>query len=604
MANIDDIKIKDKTLAGEFSAPISSFRPGQKKRIQLPTSIEQTISNELAREQEIPSLQASESLEEHPSTSLPSKQKMPSKGNRPYNLENTNLEQSGSKFNDETSNKLRTEPQTKYSSNLEQNLEQRGSKFSGVSKKETSLVNEDLQGSSDETNSNDTLKLRTNLEQAVSFVKTLTYTDEELANQLKPDDNSSSLGAYKSTKTELELSQRSSKFNAETSNKLRTKPRTREDLNLEQNLDLADSRFNAETSNKLRTNDIRANKLRSNLEQNLDQTSNRTSNKLRTVPAVATMPSALIASTSGLKQTILFYLYLRCKLNAEKTTGPIKIGEISTYSETTVLSAQEIVRRLVRANLLQRESVKEGRGGWTDYRIPNEVFAELQRLDFSGLIQNLEQTSNKLRTELRTELRSNTSSSISSNYNTTNTREPVTNVPSYVEQVLPNEWKPFSESNFEGIDIDPISNIGFTETHLKQIYTRKLCSREILQESIYRFAFDLSENNKRATIKSSALGLFMGVMNRQGEYAKPDNYKSPREIAAERRAKEIQAENERISKLKAETFEAEFNVWWNSLSHEEQKQISPPSTLGERHRTTKARMYYRSEILGESKETQ
>ena len=324
----------------------------------------------------------------------------------------------------------------------------------------------------------------------------------------------------------------------------------------------------------------------------------------------------IITSMRGLKKQIYLEIFKVCRNKGQNFTGPItyeylvkkSLYEQTQSSEKSTNSKSAVFRgtifRLREAGLINRISFKDGREGWVNYEIPEPYFSLLIQSEGSFNIAVTNEFTSERVSERVSERATNPSSSISSNYNTTNTREPVTTVPSYVEQILPNEWKSFSETNFEGIDIDPISEIGFTETHLKQIYTRKLCSREILQESIYRFAFDLSENNKRATIKSSALGLFMGVMNRQGEYAKPDNYKSPREIAAERRAKEIQAENERISKLKVETFEAEFNVWWNSLSHEEQKQISPPSHLGERHRTTKARMYYRSEILGETKEPQ
>ncbi len=510
----------------------------------------------------------------------------------------TNLDQNRSKLTGETQIKPRSEEST----NLDQNLDQNRSKF----KQETQIkLRSEVPTDSSETvntfQSKKTYgqdrqnKLRSNLDHKKDTATSDVYNADQSFDKTKSVNTDSKdlkeftiNTASEVNESNLNLDQSRSRFSETEDNKLRSKPRSTTSPNLDQNR----SKFKQETQIKLRSETFKESELRSNLDHNLDQSEQKPRSNLD----LKSLPSSLLWRISDLQQSILFYIYLRCKLNAEKTTGPVRISDISTYSETTDLTAQLMVKRLINNNLLQREQVKAGRGGWTNYRIPIDTFSELQRLDYSGLIQNLDHNKLKPRSELRSEPRSNSSSSISSNINTT------TKENREEQQVVPDDWKVFNSETFTGIDIEPLASIGFTETHLKQLYRANTTTVEDVQASIYMFAFDLEHNKKADSLKGPALNFFMGIMRRLGAYTKPENYKSPREIAQEKLRNEKRAEADRIRLMEVQNFEDEFTIWWAGLSKEAQESISSSEHTKQR-RMYDAKKYYRAEVLKESNES-
>src|SRR5438309_1730772 len=70
------------------------------------------------------------------------------------------------------------------------------------------------------------------------------------------------------------------------------------------------------------------------------------------------------------------------------------------------------------------------------------------------------------------------------------------------------------------------NEIRFGRHQVAQIAREGKFSPDELQDSIYAFAFDLSENGKAKTITGVPLNYFMGIL-RRGPYAAPSNYESP-----------------------------------------------------------------------------
>ena len=77
--------------------------------------------------------------------------------------------------------------------------------------------------------------------------------------------------------------------------------------------------------------------------------------------------------------------------------------------------------------------------------------------------------------------------------------------------VLPEEW--------EQIDITQLISIGFSKTQLLQLFQKQLNTPDVIQESIYHFAFCL-ENNPKAKAYSDPLNVLMGVLRKSGAWLK------------------------------------------------------------------------------------
>jgi len=71
---------------------------------------------------------------------------------------------------------------------------------------------------------------------------------------------------------------------------------------------------------------------------------------------------------------------------------------------------------------------------------------------------------------------------------------------------------------WQSIDIEPLSEIGFTKNHLTQIALQLGLLPKDVQDSIHVFAFDLKENEKRKDIKGDPIGFFMGILRKRGMY--------------------------------------------------------------------------------------
>ena len=84
------------------------------------------------------------------------------------------------------------------------------------------------------------------------------------------------------------------------------------------------------------------------------------------------------------------------------------------------------------------------------------------------------------------------------------------------------------DARWQAIDSSPITELRFGRSQIAQIAHSGRVSPEQLQDSIYAFAYDLSENQKAKSISGAPLNYFMGIL-RKGPYVPPANYESPEE---------------------------------------------------------------------------
>jgi len=286
---------------------------------------------------------------------------------------------------------------------------------------------------------------------------------------------------------------------------------------------------------------------------NLVQTEYKPSAQPSTTFKTEYKPSTTFSSLVGLQRKLVKFVYDECKIARAKTTKQLSIEYIVTTLETPYFSIKATIQRLIKKGVVIRTGLKQGRGGWVTYGVPDLVFNEILRYEETEYkpSTNLVHCSNfeqKPSTQPSTSL-SSSSSYINNKNTTTNGAE------------LPEEW--------DNINLDLLQDIGFSESHLKQLCS--LNTPELVEESIKHFAFGLL-NNPKTKQYPNPINVLMGVL-RKGQAWVENNYKSLQEIAQEELVARKKAEAERLVKLEQEIYNAEFKIWESGLSATELKAI-------------------------------
>lgn len=336
-----------------------------------------------------------------------------------------------------------------------------------------------------------------------------------------------------------------------------------------------------QTQDEIRTNSGQTkDKTKNKSGTNLGQTQDieiETQDKLRAQPRtlIRTNPgqtqdnldiSSSFLSLVGLQLQITILIYEACKISRSKCTDPISIEYIANACKTSKLSIHKTIQRLEKKKILYRSHYKAGRGGWTQYGLYEAIFQEILHQETRDKLRtNSGQIQDKLGTQLRTQPR--TSFSSSSSYINKSTTTNLQETEQKTSVLLCPDW--------ESIDLLPLEKIGFTKNHLMQLVHQGKLSPEMVQDSIYAFAFDLNHNNKISDIRANPINYFMGILRNGLPYAFPENYESPQQLALRKYLESKKQVELHQSKLEDELMEKEFNDWVLTLSEEDVKEIMP-----------------------------
>jgi hypothetical protein len=220
----------------------------------------------------------------------------------------------------------------------------------------------------------------------------------------------------------------------------------------------------------------------------------------------------------GHEARLLQLVFTECQSIGELLTPPLTLDRIAESLESRKQTAKTVIVRLTKKGLVKRENSATGRGGYTRFRLEKSLYQELLiRETGNKRVTNREQTENKRDTQRVTEQVTDSSSS-SSSLRSTNKEELLTTG----DQSREANWDPAWQS----IDCSPLAEIRFGRAQVAQIARTGHLTSDQLQDSIYAFAFDLSENQKTKRISGTPLNFFMGIL-RKGPYAPPANYESP-----------------------------------------------------------------------------
>lgn len=258
----------------------------------------------------------------------------------------------------------------------------------------------------------------------------------------------------------------------------------------------------------------------------------------------------------GLQKKILLFIGTRCISKDSLSSGPISLQELKQLLETDIDTIKTATQRLVTKEFVLREVGKRGTGGFSLFRIQSSLK--------QAILKEIQDSQMPGRLVTNTEPKKLPKTSI----NNSNFNNSTINNTQVSQNWLPIEW--------QQLNIFPLEEIGFTESHLAQIYKFNLFSPEMVEDSIKAYAFDLQVNDKAQKIKGGdPLNYFMGIMKKGTPYAPSSNYEDPEERAYKVYIEKKKLQQHRKNELEKEAFKLAFNDWIDDLTDENVSQIIP-----------------------------
>ena len=175
-------------------------------------------------------------------------------------------------------------------------------------------------------------------------------------------------------------------------------------------------------------------------------------------------PNLSLTALVGLQRNVLTYIYDSCRFNGGKISGPISIQNLVDAAKSTTSAVRKAAQRLEEKHFIFRASYKDGRGGWTQYGLPDGIYNALLFNETRAKVEpNLSQTRARVEPQPEPQLRPRVSSS-SSFLDLKNSKTTTTDV-----EVISSDT-PTLSPEWVSLDLEPLtSTTGFTQNHLAQI---------------------------------------------------------------------------------------------------------------------------------------
>lgn len=248
----------------------------------------------------------------------------------------------------------------------------------------------------------------------------------------------------------------------------------------------------------------------------------------------------------GLQRALAIFIFNECQIVRAKTTKGLTLEYISSVlNSSSFCSIKKALQRLISKQIIERTEFKNGRGGWSKYTLPDPIFQEVLQYE-TGV--KLESKWSQSRVKVETQPEPNIPVVSSSYINTT------TNI-------------------LEGIDLDMLEELGFNQSHLRQIereyqlHPQSALTAEDIQNSIYNFIFDLKHNKDKLKFRNDPITVLISLLRQGKPYTSvtPSKFKTPRQEALDsyRLAKE---QNEQLEiKTREEIKNKEYDKWLREL---------------------------------------
>jgi len=263
---------------------------------------------------------------------------------------------------------------------------------------------------------------------------------------------------------------------------------------------------------------------------------------------------------SGLQRTLVETIYYSCRAIGSKISHPMAISYLSEVAKASIGTTKNALNRLVKKGIISKENFKNGRGGWTEYRLADYFYSEmLQTISDSNLVANGKQSGSKLVSQLVAEpVATAPSSSNSNKLNTITTEE--------------------GSSEWDGIQTPRIlKDLGFGKGHINQIKNKFQYSPEEVQNFIEAYSHDIEIGKlleKRKHI--SPIGYFFGALKNGGYVSSTAGFKTSEELAIEEQVRGLEERKKKRLELENKRFQLSFEEWLANTPDEMKKTIVEP----------------------------
>ena len=211
-------------------------------------------------------------------------------------------------------------------------------------------------------------------------------------------------------------------------------------------------------------------------------------------------PNDVFPTLIGLQKNSLTYIFGCCRQRGSKTSGPVTISSLCISLNSTKSAVRKAFQRLEQKQCLLRTFFKDGRGGWSEYSIPDTVYSSLLYEESRAKVEpKLSQSRAKVGTEVEPQLKPSSPIVVIPNLNSSNTTN--------------------TQANEEPCFVIPSELSGkVSRRQLSEFVLSGKISESDLQLSLDAFAYDLK--NKLISVKhlTNPVGLLIGAIKNNGSY--------------------------------------------------------------------------------------
>lgn len=268
-----------------------------------------------------------------------------------------------------------------------------------------------------------------------------------------------------------------------------------------------------------------------------------------------------IKKLTGIQEKIFFYVIEICSAKGVLETGSIITFDIKEAAKCSYGSVKTSLKRLIDKKLIERKPGKRSKGGHINLSITKNIRSAALE------VKKERESSSIIHSQIFKKMHviDNDLDNMSPIYNNDNKNIIIKTLS------LPLDW--------EIIDTTPLKDIGFSIAQLKQLYQSGKTSPEVVQISIYHFAFALENRKEEIENKyKGSLNAIMAVLIKGNAWFE-DKYESPQEKAIKKVLEVKKYQQEKIQNMLNELCELEFPDWRSKLTDEEISEIVPSNLL-------------------------
>jgi hypothetical protein len=251
----------------------------------------------------------------------------------------------------------------------------------------------------------------------------------------------------------------------------------------------------------------------------------------------------------GLQRNIIIFMYEECKKSRSKITNALTLEYIGNSLKCRIYTVKNAITRLEKKKCLIRVSFKSGRGGWSQYELPDYIYHDvIENGTGSNSVANREQTGSKPVAKAVAQPVANSSRRRRDIINTSSSNED-------------DDW------NF---DIALFEKFGFTKAQLRQLITvDKLSALEVYQ-SLIEFEHDVTHGTL-PKINTTPINYLMGGLVKGSPYTSSAYHEEINRIAEDM--------NRKYEERKLKNEKTLIREWWESMNEAQQKEILEKMTF-------------------------